>query len=155
LWNDPRYDAESWMRAHIGASDTVETYGQNAYLPRFTSGIVTRIGETPLSRRNPQPMITERQESYSAPRDPRFIVVSDWWLHNYLVAPPGGDGRVVPKVEQVRLENDDARRFFIALKLGELPYRLAHESRYVSPVWPVVQLHESTGESIRIFERVP
>jgi 4-amino-4-deoxy-L-arabinose transferase-like glycosyltransferase len=153
LWNDPRYDAEAWMRAHIKPGDTVETYGQNAYLPRFGTGIVTRVGEGPVNRRAPQPLLAEKQDAFSKPRDPKFIVVSDWWEKNYRKAPPSGEGRVIPRVEMARLEDDDARAYLTALENGALPYHLAHQSRYASAVWPRVAIHESTGETIRIFAR--
>jgi hypothetical protein len=156
LWDDPRYDAQSWMRAHIAPGATIETYGQNAYLPHFAqNAVISRIGETPLSRRNPLPNVTERQAAFSTDRNAQYIVVSDWWMQNYLVAPENGDGRVIPKVEQARLDDSDARQYFIALEGGQLPYRLVHESRYSSKFWPMLHIHESTGESIQIFERIP
>jgi hypothetical protein len=75
LWNDPRYDAEGWMRAHIPPGATVETYGQNAYLPRFPAhAVISRIGETPLNRRNPLPNVTERRG-----RSPRIAIRASSW----------------------------------------------------------------------------
>ncbi|HMH65910.1 MAG TPA: hypothetical protein VK515_10000, partial [Rhizomicrobium sp.] len=35
---DPRYDAQRWMSAHVGPGDSIETYGQNCFLPHFPHG---------------------------------------------------------------------------------------------------------------------
>ncbi len=154
---DPRYDAEHWMAAHMHAGDTIETYGQNAYLPRFPSDtIVFRVGQTPLNLRNPLPGVTELRQPFDAisGRNPRFIVVSAWWVQHYLDPRMSSGGNRVPsRVQQAQYRDLIARRYFSRLEAGQLNYRLAHESRYAGIWWPPVHIHESLDETIRIFER--
>jgi 4-amino-4-deoxy-L-arabinose transferase-like glycosyltransferase len=154
---DPRYDAEKWMAAHISAGETIETYGQNAYLPRFPADtMVSRIGDRPLTLRNPLPRVTERREPYDAVagREPRFIVVSEWWLRHYTEPQSELGGRRMPSKAQQALFNDlPARRYFTALREGRLNYRLAHAAAPVQRLWPLLHIHESLNETILIFER--
>ena len=154
---DPRYDAEHWMAAHMHAGDTIETYGQNAYLPRFPSDMTAfRVGQTPLNLRNPLPGVTELRQPFDAigGRNPRFIVVSAWWVRHYLDPRMSSGGNRLPsRVQQAQYHDLDARRYFTRLQTGQLNYRLAHESRYAGIWWPPVHIHESLDETIRIFER--
>lgn len=154
---DPRYDAERWMATHIPSGETIETYGQNAYLPRFPSqAVVSRIGDRPLNLRNPLPRVTERREPYDAvaARDPRFIVVSEWWLRHYTEPQSELGGRRMPSKVQQALFNDlPARRYFTDLRDGRLNYRLAHTAAPVQRLWPLLHIHESLNETILIFER--
>jgi hypothetical protein len=156
---DPRYDAETWMQAHVRPGDRIETYGQNAYLPRFPQqALVTRIGDKPLNLRNPLPGVVERKEPFGAVknRDPRFIVVSEWWVRHYRIAqeslPPG---RSYPPNQMRQFADLAARRYFASLYDGSLGYRLVHTAGPVSRFWPEIHIHESLNETIQIFERVP
>lgn len=154
---DPRYDAERWMAAHIPARGTVETYGQNAYLPRFPhAAVVSRVGSRPLNTRNPLPRVKELREPFDAvaARNPRFIVVSDWWLRHYTEPQSELGGRRMPSRTQQALFNDAAaRRYFTALRDEKLNYRLAHTAAPVQRLWPLLHIHESLNETILIFER--
>lgn len=154
---DPRYEAERWMTAHIPAGETVETYGQNAYLPRFPAhATVSRIGNRPLKSRNPLPRLIELREPYDAvaARNPRFIVVSDWWLRHYTEPQSELGGRRMPsKAQQALFDDLPARRYFAALRDGRLNYRLAHTAAPVQRLWPLLHIHESLNETILIFER--
>jgi hypothetical protein len=156
---DPRYDAERWMAAHIPAGEPVETYGQNAYLPRFPAdAVVSRIGSRPLNTRNPLPRVRELREAYDAvaARNPRFIVVSDWWLRHYTEPQSELGGRRIPSKAQQALFNDiPARRYFTALRGEKLNYRLAYTAAPVQRLWPLLHIHESLNETILIFERKP
>ena len=156
---DPRYDAERWMAAHVRAGDTIETYGQNAYLPRFpTNAAVTRVGQTPPNLRNPLPGVTELPRPYDAigDRNPRFIVISVWWVQHHLdPGTPSGGNRVPSAIQQVQFRDLDAVRYFSRLQAGRLDYYLVQESRYAGTCWPPIHIHESLDEPIRIFERMP
>ena len=82
---DPRYDAEPGSAAHVKPGDAIETYGQNCFLPRFPRDArVMRVGQGSLKLRNPLPGVTEVQEAFIAPRNPRFIVLSLAWARRYL-----------------------------------------------------------------------
>jgi hypothetical protein len=157
MLNDPRYDAETWMRAHVQSGDVIETFGQNAYLPRFPQNArVERPGLRPLATRNPLPGVTEVLAPYDAPRPARFIVVSDWWLRHYTDPTSELGGYRMPSRAQAALYNDTvARRYFTALRDGELGWRLAHASVPAVGPWPQVHIHESLNETILIFERMP
>ena len=153
---DPRYDAEAWMRTHVRPGDVIETYGQNAYLPRFPQGAtVIRIGTKPPKARNPLPGITELQEPFDRPRDSRFIVVNDWWLRHYTEPQSELGGHRIPSRAQAALYG---RRFcadlFPGAESGRLAYRLAHVASPATGIWPAVHIHESLNETILIFERV-
>lgn len=158
LLNDPRYDAERWLRDHAHGDDAIETYGLNVYLPRFgDAGAVTRVWPTPIQDRSPLPGITELQQIPESieTRSPKFIVVSDAWALRYLQPADSSeqDGRM-PSREQLRLFEETAtRNYFQDLYQGKLPYRLALSASYQSRVWPIVHVHESLAETINIFER--
>jgi len=151
---DPRYDAEAWLAAHVKPGDTIETYGQNCFLPRFPRGaVVTRIGQTDLRLRNPLPGVTERQEPFIAPRQSRFIVLNLAWARRYLrAAVPLGAGRIYSRLQQADFANGDAHLYFTALASEKLNYRLAYAASYRG-LWPVVHVHDSLDETIWIFER--
>jgi hypothetical protein len=92
-----------------------------------------------------------------AGRQPRFLVVTDAWVQDYLsisdkVAVPG---QAVPKVRELTQRDVDARQFFGALFAGRLPYRLVHRSRFAGPAVPSVEAYESLKQSVYMFERVP
>ena len=49
---DPRYDAESWMRAHVGRGDTIETYPAGtafANIPTLAQPFPTPLPVQPLT----------------------------------------------------------------------------------------------------------
>jgi hypothetical protein len=152
---DPRYDAEHWMAAHVRPGDAIETYGQNCFLPRFPRDArVMRVGQGSLKLRNPLPGVTEVQDAFIAPRNPRFIVLSVAWARRYLRdAKPLSDGHIYSRLQQADFANTDARQFFGGLVGGARGYRLVHAAR-PSGLWPVVHIHDSLDEPVWIFERV-
>lgn len=155
---DPRYDAERWMAANVRPGDTIETYGQNCFLPRFPAGAqVTRIGQTDLRARNPLPGVSEVRMAFSGRRPaPRYIVVSGNWVRRYLrpqrVPAPG---HIYSPIQQAEFRDHDARRFFAGLNGGQLGYRLVHVAGAAHGFWPVVHIHDSLNEPIGIFELAP
>jgi len=157
---DPRYDAERWLDVHVRPGDTIETYGLNVYLPRFPDGaVVTRLDRKPLTARNPLPHVAEIDQSFEliTERNPRFIVVSMFWVQDYLrqnIAEPS-DGRAIQKVQEAVFKETSARNYFKALFEGKLSYRLAHSSTYASGFWPSVDAYESLAQTVFLFERVP
>ncbi|MDE1985979.1 MAG: glycosyltransferase family 39 protein [Alphaproteobacteria bacterium] len=155
---DPRYDAERWLRSNVHSGDTIETYGLNAYLPRFPKdAYVTRLDTKKLTARNPLPHVTELDQPFGsvAKRHPRFIVVSGFWVKDYLKWNPVrlGDGRANQEVRQSTVEDADARSYFRALFDGKLPYRLAYKSVYKPGFWPPEDAYESLAQTIFLFER--
>lgn len=157
---DPRYDAERWLNDNVRPGDTIEAYGLNVYLPRFPDGaIVTRLDRKPLTARNPLPHVTEIDQPFESvtARNPRFIVVSAFWVRDYLrrdIAEPS-DGRAIQKTQQSVFKETAACNYFRALFEGKLPYRLAHSSTYASGFWPSVDAYESLAQTVFLFERVP
>lgn len=156
---DPRYDAERWMTAHVGPGDVIETYGQNCFLPRFPTGArVIRVGQGDLNVRNPLPGVSELRQAFTAPRHPRFIVLSLAWARRYLEPPiPLGEGHVYSRLQQADFSDNDARVFFQSLINGTQGYRLAHAALAgrASGLWPIVHIHDSLDEPVWIFERAP
>jgi hypothetical protein len=155
MLQDPRYDAEAWMRRHVHPADVIETYGQNAYLPRFPDGAtVLRVGTKPVRARAPLQGVTEIQAPFDAPRRARFIVVNDWWLRHYTEKQSELGGHRMPSRAQSALYRDvPSREYFTALKDGRLDYRLAYAAQPAAGIWPQVHIHESLNETILIFER--
>jgi hypothetical protein len=153
---DPRYDAESWMAAHVRPGDVIETYGQNCFLPRFPAQAqVMRVGQGSLQLRNPLPGVTEVQGAFIAPRHPRFIVLSLAWGRRYLrpaVALPSG--HIYSRLQQLDFMNTDARLYFAGLVSGARGYRLAYAA-HAGGFWPAVHIHDSLDEPVWIFERAP
>jgi hypothetical protein len=155
---DPRYDSERWMHAHVRNGDQIEVYGNNVHLPRLPSGaVVERVDPAPLGGRNPLPGVVEVSDRFSdvEARRPLFIVVSEFWATKYLTdAAVMETGGHILSPEEAKLRADvDSRTYFRALRDGRLGYRLAHLSRWDSPVWPRVDIHESLTRDIWIFER--
>ena len=155
---DPRYDAERWMQTHVRPGDIVETYGLNAYLPRFPQdAYVSRVGQKPLKARNPLPNVAEVVQPFGGvyTRRPRFIVVSGFWVRDYLAAPKSGSERAVQEVRQAAAADTQARQYFRALFGQKLPYRMVHASRYFPGIWPVPTEYESLAQTVFLFERLP
>ncbi len=152
---DPRYDAEHWLMAHIQPGTMVETYGLNAYLPRFPEGaIVTRIDVKPAHLRNPLPGVRDIDQPFGAviSRHPRFIVVSEFWARDYLENASHGTGQAVQAVKLSQAAQQEPRTYFRALYGGKLPYRIAHRSQYTPRFWPAVEGYESLAQRVDIFE---
>ena len=155
---DPRYDAERFMRERFAAGDTVEVYGLNVYLPRIPDGVrVTRVGVEAASKRNPMPgfaEVTARFEDVES-RRPRWIVVCNGWAWRYLLPPPpdDGSGAITPGAQHATRTDRPAGDHFRDLLAEKLAYRIAHESRFESRVWPWVDIHVSTGQPVWILER--
>jgi hypothetical protein len=151
---DPRYAAEGWMRAHVTAGDSIETYGQNCFLPRFPSGAqVTRVGQGDLKVRNPLPGVTEIRAPFGAGRGARFVVVNAGWAKRYLrPETPLAAGHIYSRLQQADFANADARSYFAGLLKGNAGYRLAYTARF-DGLWPEVHIHDSLDETIWIFER--
>lgn len=151
---DPRYDAEAWMAAHVRPGDTIETYGQNCFLPRFPSvGRVTRVGQGDLKVRNPLPGVTEVRAPFGEDRSARFVVVNAKWAERYMRPEiPLSQGHIYSRLQQADFRNADARGYFARLLEGKAGYRLAYTAHY-DGLWPVVHIHDSLGETVWIFER--
>jgi hypothetical protein len=157
FFEEPRYDAEEWLRARAGANDVIEVHGLNVYLLRFWPGArVVRVDPSPPARRNPMPGLTEVQAPLSriGDRDPRLVVVNECYVWRYLARNLGGsEGRIVPATQREDAENADATAFFRGLFDHRWPYSLAHESRITSTLFPRVHLHASLGCPVFVFER--
>jgi hypothetical protein len=155
---DPRYDAEAWLRAHVRAGDTIETYGLNVYMPRFPSDArVTRVGPQPSDHRNPMPGVEEVVDAYgNAPaRGARYIVVSEGWVWRYLIDPRDFPvhGRSLPPTQAATATDALATEYFRALVGGTRdPYRLVHVAGWTSTTWPRFEIHASTSREIWIYE---
>lgn len=160
MLNDPRYDAERWMAAHVQPGDAVEAYGRNAFLPRLPQNAhLTRLDTIALKRRNPLPGVTESIAPFAQieERKPRFLIVPDFWARDYL--PHSTDtgsqwGLKTPRVLQDSQNSTQEGAFLGELFGNKLPYRLAQEARY-APFLPAPQGYESLGQTIFIFERIP
>ena len=120
---------------------------------------VSRVGPKPVKARNPLPQVTEIMQPYKAiaSRDPKYLVVTGFWVQDYLVPvrPLAGVGRSLPMVREHAFRDVDARGFFEALFAERLPYRLVHRSDYSGPMVPSVNAYESLKQSVFIFERDP
>lgn len=151
---DPRYDAERWMASHVRPGDTIETYGQNCFLPRFPKdAMVTRVGQGDLKLRNPLPGVREVRDAFIAPRDSRFIVLSTAWARRYLrPAVPLPSGHRYSWLQELDFRNGDAHMYFTQLVGEKLPYRLVHVAA-PNRFWPAVHIHDSLNEAVWIFER--
>jgi hypothetical protein len=149
---DPRYDAEAWMADNLKPGDTVVTYGQNAYLPRFPVR-ARRLSPAPLKGRNPRTDITEVRAPFSATQA-RYIVVNDWWLRHYTdPASELGGRREASPHQRAQYADSAARAWFTALRQGEAGYTIVHVAGPHTGFWPELHIHESLNETILIFER--
>ncbi len=156
LLEDPRYDAEAWLREHVHPGDLIETYGNNVYLPRFPADArVTRVG--PEGRRSPLPGVVEVTAPFSEAyaRKPRFLVITGGWVWRYLQDPKLADttGRVLPPVQIAQGNDADATGFFRTLFFGQSEFKHVHEAVWSSTFWPNTNFHGSTGREIWIFQR--
>jgi hypothetical protein len=154
---DPRYDAEGWLASHLKKGDLVETYGINAYLPRFPRDArVVRVAPSYTRPKNPLAGVIDVQDAWDAlpKRSPKWIVISDAWVWHYLEDPPAPkSGRILPSAQVDQAHDTEASHYFRALLGGELGYKEVHISRFTSWIWHNVRIHSSTGETIWILER--
>ena len=158
LRGDPRYDTEAWLRQHVHEGDTIETYGQNVYLPRFPPGTRTiRVGPDPSAHKNPLPDVEEILAPFdgASQRNARLIVVSTAWVWRYLLDPAQvrRDERVLPATQKERLDDERSVHYFERLARGEEPFVRVHESRYDDRLFPLVDVHGTTTRWVWIFER--
>ncbi len=158
LLNDPRYAVERFLAEHVAPGDTIEVHGFNVYLPRFpATAHVIRVDTRPLRSRSPLPGVEEIEQHWSLveERKPRWIVVSQAYAWRYLGtgAEGTGTGRVIAAGQRERERDEPARRFFHGLYEGSIGYRTALVSRWDHPFWPRYELHSSTGQEVRVFER--
>lgn len=157
MLDDPRYQTEAFLAAHVGESDVVEVHGINVYLPRFpVKGRVVRVGPTPPERRGPIPGIEEVQAPLAAidERRPRFVVVSQCYAWRYLdrdMRPTGG--RIYPTGQFRDAADVDAKVLFNGLFAGSLGYRVVHEARTLGRIFPRAAIHGSLGCPVYTFER--
>lgn len=155
--DDPRYDAEHWMADHVQPGETIEAWGLNAFLPRFpASAAVSRLDQKPLQARNPLPGVQEIAGPFDAAgsRKPRFIVVSAFWLTDYLGgAPLPGEGRIVQPVHRAALADAAAQAYVRDLLGGARTYRIAHVAAYQPGIWAAPDGYESLGQAIYILQR--
>ncbi len=157
LLEDPRYEAEAFLRERVRPGDTIETYGLNVYLPRFPAGAsVTRVGPEPARGRSPLPGVVEVQDDFAGidRRKPRWVVVSFAWVAKYLgdASPGTFGGRLAPRAQLIG-EGDPGRPFFRELVKGERGYRVACFAEWKSKVWPRVDIHASTELPVWVLER--
>jgi hypothetical protein len=162
ILQEPRYDAERWLREHAREGDAIETHGLNVYLARFPTGAgapkVVRVDPSPTDKRNPMPGVEEVQARLSAigERRPRFVVVSECYVWRFMERDLGGsEGRIVPTTQRQSATDADATAFFQGLFRGRLGYHLARESRIRSERFPRYGLHASLGCPMFVFERDP
>ena len=152
---DPRYDAARWLAANVAPGDTVEVYGLNVYLPQLPpQARVIRVGPEPLEGRNPLPGVEEVQAPYelSASRPTKWIVLPwgwAWRVYEYRDLPPG------QKMQSsiARFREETTRRYFHELADQVLAFEFAHGSEYDPRVFPVIDVHGTTGKTIWIFKR--
>lgn len=158
---DPRYDAEAWLREHVAPSDTLEVHGKNVYLPRLPrEAAITRVGQDPLSTRNPLPGVLEVQAPLSdvRARAPRWIVVAQGWAGHVLSgahSAPNAHGRIDAGTEIADSSDADALALLRGLFEGRLGYATAHVSTWSSAWWPRVDIQGSVSPTVWIFERRP
>jgi hypothetical protein len=155
---DPRYDAERWLGANVQPGDRLEVYDNNAHLPRLPSGLVVeRVDATPPAGRSPMPGVTEVRDRFSnvAARDPRFVVVSQFWAEKYLFEPQvvTDSGHVLSRQQEATRLDEDSIAYFHALRDGRLGYRLVHVAAPANSFWPIVDIHASLDREIWIYER--
>jgi len=157
LLEDPRYDAERWLRDHVHGGDVIEVHGLSVYMIRFPPGAdVVRVAPSPVNGRNPLAGVREVQAQLTAigERRPRFVVENECFADFFRGwATSGPDGRIEPTSMRRDDANEDATTFFGGLFAGRLPYRLVHESRIASNVFPRISLHASVGCPMLVFER--
>lgn len=156
--HDPRYDAERWLASNVRPGQTIETYGDNVYLPRFPETVsVVRVDEGLLVGRNPVFHAKDLHEKFAAVEDrrPQFIVVSGRWVSDYLLDPSVDNGQKLSNGRLKLVEDSEGRDYFRRLFAGRLAYRLAHVSAYSSAWWPTPRIYESLAQPVFVFRRAP
>ncbi len=158
LIEDARYDAEAWLTSHVRPGESLEVYGNLVYLPRLPpQARIVRVDQKPVAMRNPLPGAQEVVAPFEdvERRKPQWIVVTESQMWPYLVdaADVARRGRILTP-GQSAAQRDPARAYFRDLVAGRGGYRVAHVSEWKSQVWPLVQIHASTGQRVHIFERV-
>ena len=154
---DPRYDVERWLALHTDDRATIETYGRNAFLPRFPSqAVVSRLDLIPLAKRNPQPGLREILAPPQAveARRPHFIVINTFAIRdNFGIGARVVEGGRLQPIDFGGAGDPEARRYFRELYEGKLHYRLVHVAVFRSRFWQSLEGYQSLTQAILIFER--
>lgn len=111
LYRDSRYQAESWVQAHVPTDSVVEVFQNVTYLPRMPEHTVRR------------PPLAERTVDGLLARRPEFIIISS-------AAKMGVTHRWNPNWREgntLVLEDSGAAAFLDALENEQLPYRRVAE----------------------------
>jgi hypothetical protein len=157
LLSDPRYAAEAWLRGHASTA-TIETYGNNVYLPRMPAGArVARVGVDDPSKRSLVPGFVEVQANAAAveERKPEFLVVSEGWSAPFAWgSTPSRGGYLTSRWLNDR-EDDATRTFLMDLRENRTHYRLALRAAYQSRFIPAPSIHASTALPMLIYQRMP
>jgi hypothetical protein len=157
LLGDPRNKAEAWLRTHA-ATATIETYGNNVYLPRMPAGArVARVGEDSPGKRSVVPGFVEVQASPAEveARKPAVLVVSEGWSGPIAWAGAASTGGYQTSRWLLNDRGDGATRQFLqALREGSTRYRLALRAEYKSGLFPTPNIHASTAMPMLIYQRI-
>jgi hypothetical protein len=160
LAHDPRYAVEQWLAVHIAHGDRVEVHGNNVYLPRIPNAAHTqRVDPRPVRGRSPIPGAEEVEGRFEdmETRAPRWVVVSQAFAWRYLgtTAEGEGGGHAIARGQRAFDADRAPRAFFQDLYADRVPhYRTAFVARWRSRWWPRFEFHCSTGQEVRVFERI-
>jgi hypothetical protein len=158
LLGDPRYAAEAWLRTRA-AGASIETYGNNVYLPRMPKGArVARVGEDAPNKRSVVPGFVEVQASPAAveARKPEFLVISEGWSGPFAWGGAASQGGYLTSRWLLHDRDDGAtRKFLLDLSEGRTHYRIALRAEYHAEFFPAPNIHASTARTMLIYQRQP
>jgi hypothetical protein len=157
LLSDPRYAVEAWLRAHA-ATATIETYGNNVYLPRMpASARVARVGEDNPSKRSVVPGFVEVQANAATveERKPEFLVVSEGWSGPFAWGGAPSQGGYLTSRWLNDQDDGATRTFLLDLRENRTHYRLALRAEYKAIFFPAPNIHASTALPMLIYQRMP
>jgi hypothetical protein len=136
LVHDPRYKAETWLRAHVPSGAHIETYQRLTYLPRF--GPDVQLVQVPVEERS----IAKFQE-----RHPDVVVLSSGGRAGL----SGRYRRDWKPGSSIMVESGSAAEFFEALRGERLGYRPV--AQFHTPTYWITPHINSLDPEITIFAK--
>ncbi len=125
LRNDPRYQAEAWIKSHVPQKAVLEAYAPGQYLPRFPENV--RVRRIPL-----QGYVEEKFRQ----RNPDYVLLT--WAHHR-------------RILEDREDDFDQEEFLRDLMNGELGYHIAAE--FEAPHSGATRLIPALNSRITILTR--
>ena len=141
LVDDPRYQAEKWLKQNVASGSTIEFYGVRSQEPRYNrQWKMVTLNDFPSPSSDVQLTKERVAPEALALRHPEWIIVSQVYSDRYSLSEPVGTGGAI-------------RDFFERLPEGELGYGEA--SRFRSTISDIFGFPSRLTPGMTVYGRTP